>query len=74
MHIAKRSLYLLTARVAWACDWKKEIGADGKKITPPSYDYVEGFNVQPKRFPFDLRSESEQVENHRRGGKAGVEG
>jgi cytochrome P450 len=54
MHIAERSLYLLTARVAWACDWKKRIGADGKKITPPSYDYVEGFNVQPKWFPFDL--------------------
>ena len=54
MHIAERSLYLLTARVAWVCDWKKKIGKDGKEITPPSYDYVEGFNVQPKWFPFDL--------------------
>jgi cytochrome P450 len=55
MHIAERSLYLLTARVAWACDWSKKTGADGKEITPPAYDYVEGFNVQPKWFPFDLK-------------------
>jgi len=56
MHIAERSLYLLTARIAWACDWTKARDASGKPMRYPEYDYVEGFNVQPKPFPFDLKA------------------
>jgi cytochrome P450 len=55
MHIAERSLNLLTARVAWACDWRKKKDETGKEIDVASYDYVDGFNVQPKWFPFDLK-------------------
>lgn len=54
MHIAERSLYLLTARVAWACDWTKARLANGEPMAYPEYDYVEGFNVQPRHFPFEL--------------------
>lgn len=60
MHIAERSLYLLTARIAWTCNWRKKRGHDGKEIEPPLYDYVDGFNVQPKWFPFDLEVRSEE--------------
>ncbi|KAJ3461119.1 hypothetical protein MRS44_011986 [Fusarium solani] len=45
MNIAERSLYILTPRVAWAC----RIGR--KKDS-------QGFNTQPKPFPFDLQARS----------------
>jgi cytochrome P450 len=54
MHIAERSLYILTARIAWACHMTNKIGKDGRKIEMPEYDYVEGFNVQPCSFEFSL--------------------
>ena len=60
MHIAERSLNLLVARIAWACDIRKKIGSDGKEIEVPLYDYVPGFNVQPNRFAFDLRARSQE--------------
>ena len=43
--IAERSLYILIARIAWACDISKKIDRHGKEIAPPDYDYVTGFNV-----------------------------
>ena len=43
-NIAERSLYILIARIAWGCDISKAV-KDGKVVTPPSYDYVTGFNV-----------------------------
>ena len=54
MHIAERSLYLLIARIAWACDIGKKLDENGNAIDVPLYDYCDGFNVQPKRFPFEL--------------------
>ncbi|KAB5581284.1 cytochrome P450 [Coniochaeta sp. 2T2.1] len=59
MNIAERSLYILTARLAWACEFSKKRGPGGEEIEVPSYDYVSGFNTQPKPFPFDLRPRSE---------------
>lgn len=53
-NIAERNLYLLTARIAWACNLSKAIDADGQEIEPPLYDYTSGFNAQPKWFPFRL--------------------
>lgn len=52
-NIAERSLYLLAARIAWACDVTKA-RKDGKLVEPPLYDYTSGFNVQPKWFAFEL--------------------
>ena len=49
MNIAEKSLHLLIARMAWACEIKKRPG-----IEIPWYDYTSGFNVQPKPFLFDL--------------------
>ncbi len=60
MHIAERSLYLLIARIAWACDIKKKVNGKGNVIEVPLYDYCDGFNVQPNWFPFDLKVRSEQ--------------
>ncbi|KAK4545451.1 hypothetical protein LTR36_002801 [Oleoguttula mirabilis] len=60
MHIAERSLNILVARIAWACDIKKKTGSDGKQVEVPLYDYVSGFNVQPKWFAFDLSARSEE--------------
>lgn len=60
MNIAERSLYILTARIAWACEFSKKRGPRGEEIEVPSYDYVSGFNTQPKPFPFELRPRSEQ--------------
>jgi cytochrome P450 len=60
MHIAERSLYILTARIAWACTWRKKRAEGGKEIEPPLYDYVDGFNVQPKWFPFHLEARSKE--------------
>ena len=58
-HIAERSLYLLTARIAWACDWTKAKDSQGKPLEYPEYDYVDGFNVQPKPFAFELKARSD---------------
>lgn len=60
MHIAERSLNILVARVAWACDISKKIGKDGNEVEVPLYDYVEGFNVQPNWFAFDLKVRNEE--------------
>ena len=60
MHIAERSLYILIARIAWACNISKKVDKDGKEIEVPLYDYCDGFNVQPNWFPFDLKVRSER--------------
>ncbi|KAJ5392311.1 hypothetical protein N7509_007801 [Penicillium cosmopolitanum] len=60
MNIAERSLYILSARIMWACRITKAKTADGVDITPPSYDYTTGFNAQPKPFLFHLEARSEQ--------------
>ena len=59
MHIAERSLYILIARIAWACDIKKKLDEDGKEIEVPLYDYGDGLAVQPNWFHFDLKARSE---------------
>jgi cytochrome P450 len=38
-HIAERSLNMIVARTAWACDIRKAVDPQtGKEITPPEYD------------------------------------
>ncbi|KAK5126620.1 hypothetical protein LTR85_009554 [Meristemomyces frigidus] len=59
-HIAERSIHLLVARIAWACNIKRKVGKDGKLVEVPLYDYVSGFNVQPEWFAFDLTVRSEE--------------
>lgn len=59
-HIAERSLNILVARIAWACNLAKKVDADGNEVDVPLYDYVSGFNVHPKPFKFDLRARSEE--------------
>jgi hypothetical protein len=54
MNIAERSLYILTARIAWACHIEKKRDSDGNHLDVPLYDYTTGFNVQPKWFPFEM--------------------
>ena len=58
MNIAERSLYILIARIAWACEIRKRPG-----VEVPWYDYTVGFNTQPNPFVFDLevRSEARRV-------------
>lgn len=56
--VAERSLNIMAARIAWACTWSRKVTADGSEVPVPEYDYVEGFNVQPKWFPFDLKVRS----------------
>jgi hypothetical protein len=51
MNIAEKSIFILTARMAWACTIRKRPGID-----VPWYDYTSGFNVQPKPFVFDLEA------------------
>lgn len=74
MHIAERSLNILTARIAWACYVGKKTGPDGQIIDVPLYDYCSGFNVQPNKFAFDLRVRSPEkmkiVEQAREGALA----
>jgi len=55
MNIAERSLFILTARILWACQMGKKKDSQGKEIEIPEYDYVAGFNTQPKFFEFELR-------------------
>lgn len=54
MNIAERSLYILTARIAWACHVEKKRDSNGKIVDVPWYDYTNGFNVQPNWFPFSM--------------------
>jgi hypothetical protein len=76
MHIAERSLYLLIARMAWACEIRKMRTDDGEEVDVPWYDYTAGFNVQPKPFRFELVARSEErgymVERTWMEGKAGI--
>ncbi|KAF2179947.1 cytochrome P450 [Zopfia rhizophila CBS 207.26] len=58
-NIAERSLNILTARIAWACDIAKARDWEGKEVEVPLYDYTTGFNVQPRPFPFDLKVRSQ---------------
>ncbi|KAF6802959.1 cytochrome p450 [Colletotrichum sojae] len=60
INIAERSLNLKVAMLAWGCDIGRAKDADGREIVPPVYDFVEGFNVQPKRFEFDLKPRSQE--------------
>jgi len=59
-NIAERSVNILTARIAWACDISKAKDDVGVEIEPPLYDYCAGFNVQPNKFPFELRARSSE--------------
>lgn len=52
MNIAKKSLYILTARILWAGQFSKMKGQGGREIEVPEYDYTTGFNTQPNRFTF----------------------
>lgn len=55
-HIAEKNLYLLSSRIAWACNVSKaKDEQSGKEVDPPLYDYTAGFNAQPNRFPFELK-------------------
>ncbi|KAK5102807.1 hypothetical protein LTS08_003608 [Lithohypha guttulata] len=54
LNIAERSLYIQIARIAWGCNLARKKTAEGTDIIPPSYDYVAGFNTQPKPFDFAL--------------------
>jgi hypothetical protein len=60
MNIAERSLYILTARILWGCQLSPKMDAQGKQILIPSYDYVSGFNTQPKHFRFDLKARNKR--------------
>ncbi|KAK1074070.1 hypothetical protein LTR74_001317 [Friedmanniomyces endolithicus] len=62
LNIAERSLYILVSRVAWSCEISYQKTAAGYDIVPPSYDYVSGFNVQPKPFPFALKPRQQRAE------------
>jgi hypothetical protein len=57
-NIAERALHLATARIAWACHITKAKDQAGKEVEVPLYDYTEGFNVQPRPFPFELKVRS----------------
>ena len=59
-NIAERNLYLLISRIAWACNIRKAVDESGRKIVPPLYDYTQGFNAQPKWFPFELNTRSQE--------------
>lgn len=53
-------MYLLIARIAWACDIRKAQDENHEERPVPLYDYTVGFNAQPKWFPFDLQVRSEE--------------
>lgn len=53
-------MHLATARIAWGCHVAKSRDSTGKEIDVPLYDYTQGFNVQPKLFPFDLKVRSQE--------------
>jgi cytochrome P450 len=53
MNIAERSLHLVVARLAWAFKIARRPGFE-----VPWYDYTTGFNVQPKKFVFDITPRS----------------
>lgn len=57
-NIAERSLYILTARILWAGHFSKKTDASGREISVPDYDYISGFNTQPKPFSFDYKARS----------------
>ncbi|PVH69065.1 cytochrome P450 [Cadophora sp. DSE1049] len=62
MNIAERSLYILTARIAWACRISKTRDLEGREIAVPLYAYTGGFNTQPKPWAFELMARSEERE------------
>ncbi|KZL67504.1 cytochrome p450 [Colletotrichum incanum] len=63
INIAERSLNLKIALLAWGCNISRAKNGKGEEIIPPLYDFVEGFNVQPKTFDFNLQSRSpERIE------------
>ena len=59
LNIAERSLHLLVARIAWACNIRKSRNEKGGEQAVPLYSYTAGFNTQPNWFPFDLQVRSD---------------
>ncbi|KAI1613250.1 cytochrome P450 [Exophiala viscosa] len=57
-NIAERSMNILTARIAWALDLQRKVDAEGKVLPIPEYDYIAGFNVQPRHFDFEIVARS----------------
>lgn len=55
-YLAERSLYIVAARLAWAVEFNKRRGSDGKAIEVSDWDYTSGFNTQPRAFAFDLKA------------------
>jgi len=49
---------ILTARIAWALDLQRKLDAEGKVLPIPEYDYIAGFNVQPRHFDFEIVARS----------------
>jgi cytochrome P450 len=41
-HIAERSMYIVSARLLWAFNLSKVVGADGQVITPDALDFSTG--------------------------------
>jgi hypothetical protein len=60
--VAENSLFLEVACIAWGCDISLKKDAQGRDIPIPTYDYVAGFNTQPKKSPFCLKAQSERKE------------
>ncbi|KAK0122021.1 hypothetical protein ONS95_010286 [Cadophora gregata] len=62
MNIAERSLYILTARIAWACKISKKRDSAGQEIPVPLYDYTAGFNTEPNPWSFELVARNKERE------------
>jgi cytochrome P450 len=60
LNIAERSLHLLVARIAWACDIRKALNEEGEEEAVPLYDYVARMNTHPNWFPFELQARGEE--------------
>ena len=59
MHIADRSLFLSIARLLWAFNLEKAVGADGREIVPDADALTQGFLIQPSPFPAKITPRSE---------------
>ncbi|PVH74397.1 cytochrome P450 [Cadophora sp. DSE1049] len=62
INIAERSLYILTARIAWACKISKKRDSAGHEIPVPLYDYTVGFNTEPNPWSCELVARSKERE------------
>lgn len=64
IHLAERTVFLITAKLLWAFDFQGKVDANGKRHEidiSSTTGYTDGLTVGPKAFPCDIKVRSDRT-------------